>query len=333
MHRGKFGEIDVETKKIIITGANGFIGSNLTRLFLKNGYDVHIILRRSSDLWRIEEIMSDVNAFYIVKSSKEEFSDIFRSVKPDFLINAIGADQKKNTRDETSTWIGNFDSLINITAALKNWPNTFLIQLGSSFEYGRTTLKNNPLNEDSACEPVSEYGITKLLATDYLKYLWDNRILRSASLRIFNVYGQYEGPERLIPDIILKTIRGSKIVLKNPKVSRDFIHITDVVDAVKLIVAKEDHINDNKFEVLNVGSGEAHTVEEVANYIRDITGSILPIELNQSDIRPENSFPGPIADIGKARSELGWKPRLTLEEGLKTTVNWFRQNIQLYEKL
>jgi nucleoside-diphosphate-sugar epimerase len=333
MHHGRFGEIDVETKKIIITGANGFIGSNLTRLFLKNGYEVHIILRRSSDLWRIEEIMSDVNAFYIVKSSKEEFSDIFRSVKPDFLINAIGADQKKNTRDETSTWIGNFDSLINITAALKNWPNTFLIQLGSSFEYGRTTLKNNPLNEESACEPVSEYGITKLLATDYLKYLWNNKILRSASLRIFNVYGQYEAPERLIPDIILKTIRDSKIVLKNPKVSRDFIHITDVVDAVKLIVAKEDHINDNKFEVLNVGSGEAHTVEEVANYIRDITGSILPTEVSPSDIRPENSFPGPIADIGKARSELGWKPRLTLEEGLKITINWFRQNIQLYEKL
>ena len=333
MHHGRFGEIDVETKKIIITGANGFIGSNLTRLFLKNGYEVHIILRRSSDLWRIEEIMSDVNAFYIVKSSKEEFSDIFRLVKPDFLINAIGADQKKNTRDETSTWIGNFDSLINITAALKNWPNTFLIQLGSSFEYGRTTLKNNPLNEESACEPVSEYGITKLLATDYLKYLWNNKILRSASLRIFNVYGQYEAPERLIPDIILKTIRDSKIVLKNPKVSRDFIHITDVVDAVKLIVAKEDHINDNKFEVLNVGSGEAHTVEEVANYIRDITGSILPTEVSPSDIRPENSFPGPIADIGKARSELGWKPRLTLEEGLKITINWFRQNIQLYEKL
>ena len=323
----------METKKIIITGASGFIGSNLTRRLLKNGYDVHIIVRRSSDLWRIEEIMSEVNAFYVTRSSKEEFSDIFLLVKPDFLINAIGADQKKNIRDEASTWLGNFDSLINITSALKNWPSTFLIQLGSSFEYGRSTLKNNPLNEESACEPVSEYGITKLLATEYLKYLWNNRILRSACVRIFNVYGQYEGPERLIPDIVLKTLIGSKVVLKNPKVSRDFIHITDVVEAVKLIMAREDHINDNKFEVLNVGSGEAHTVEEVANYIMDITGSILPTEVSPSDIRPENSFPGPIADIGKAKSELGWEPRLTLEEGLKITVNWFRENIQLYEKL
>ena len=323
----------METKKIIITGANGFIGSNLARQFLKNGYDVHIIVRRSSDLWRIEEIMSEVNVFYVTRSSKVEFSDIFLLVKPDFLINAIGADQKKNIKDEASTWLGNIDSLINITSALKNWPSTFLIQLGSSFEYGRSTLKNNPLNEESACEPVSEYGITKLLATEYLKYLWTNRILRSACVRLFNVYGQYEDPERLIPDIVLKTLNGSKVVLKNPKVFRDFIHITDAVEAVKLIVAREDHINDNKFKVLNVGSGKAHTVEEVANYIRDITGSILPIEVSPSDIRPENSFPGPIADIGKARSELGWKPRLTLEEGLKITINWFRQNIQLYEKL
>ena len=76
-----------------------------------------------------------------------------------------------------------------------------------------------------------------------------------------------------------------------------------------------------------------HTVEEVANYIRDITGSILPIELNPSDIRPENSFPGPLADIGKAKTELGWEPRFKLKEGLQMTVNWFRQNIQLYQKL
>jgi nucleoside-diphosphate-sugar epimerase len=323
----------VETKKIIITGANGFIGSNLTRLLLENGYDVHITVRRSSDLWRIKDIMSEVNAFYVAKTSKEEFLDIFRSVKPDFLINAIGADQRKNIGDEASTWLGNFHSLINITAAMKNTPDTFLIQLGSSFEYGRSTLKNNPLNEDSVCEPVSEYGITKLLATEYLKYLGINGILRSACVRIFNVYGQYESPERLIPDIVLKTLNGSKVVLKNPKVSRDFIHITDVVEAIRLIMTREFHICENKFEILNVGSGIAHTVEEVANYIRDITGSVLPIEVSPSDIRPENSFPGPIADILKAKSELRWEPRLTLAEGLKTTVNWFKQHIQLYQKL
>ncbi len=323
----------METKKIIITGANGFIGSNLTRLLLENGYDVHITVRRSSDLWRIKDIMSEVNAFYVAKTSKEEFLDIFRSVKPDFLINAIGADQRKNIGDEASTWLGNFHSLINITAAMKNTPDTFLIQLGSSFEYGRSTLKNNPLNEDSVCEPVSEYGITKLLATEYLKYLGINGILRSACVRIFNVYGQYESPERLIPDIVLKTLNGSKVVLKNPKVSRDFIHITDVVEAIRLIMTREFHICENKFEILNVGSGIAHTVEEVANYIRDITGSVLPIEVSPSDIRPENSFPGPIADILKAKSELRWEPRLTLAEGLKTTVNWFKQHIQLYQKL
>ncbi len=277
--------------------------------------------------------MSEVNTFYVAKGSKDEFSDIFLSVKPDFLINAIGADQKKNIRDEYFTWLGNFHSLINITAAMKNTPDTFLIQLGSSFEYGRSTLKNNPVNEESACEPVSEYGITKLLATEYLKYLGNNGILRSACIRTFNVYGQYDNPERLIPDIVLKTLKSSKVVLKNPKVSRDFIHITDVVKVVKLIMAKEDHINDNKFEVLNVGTGKGHTVEEVANYVKDVTGSTLPIEVCPSDIHAENSFPGPIADIKKAKSELGWEPRFTLEEGLKITVDWFKQHTQLYEKL
>ncbi len=325
--------IKLETKRIIITGANGFLGSNLTRFFLKEGYDVHITVRKSSDLWRIKEIISEVNVSYLNKSSKEEFDDIFQFVKPDSLINAIGAEQKKNTGDKSSTWFGNIDTLINITRALKNFTDIFLIQLGSSFEYGRSTLINNPLNEDSICEPVSEYGITKLLSTEYLRYLGINDIVHNACVRIFNVYGQFEAPERLIPDIVLKTLKGSKVVLNNPKVARDFIHVNDVVEVIRLFVAKENYINERKFNILNVGTGTSHSVEEVANYIRKSTGSRLSIEISPSDKRPENAVPGPISDINKIKHDLGWEPKLTLETGLQMTVNWFKENIQLYQKL
>ena len=75
-----------------------------------------------------------------------------------------------------------------------------------------------------------------------------------------------------------------------------------------------------------------HTVEEVAIFIRDITGSTLPIQVSLSDFPPENSFPGSIADIKKAKSEVCWETRLTLAEELKITVNWFKQHIQLYKK-
>lgn len=325
--------INIDTKTIIITGANGFIGSNLTRFFLKKGYNVHITIRKSSDLWRIREIIPEVSVFYLNRSSKEEFEDVIRLVKPDSLINTIGADQKKNLRDESYTWFGNIESLVNITRALKKWANIFLIQLGSSFEYGRSTLINNPLNEDTFCEPVSEYGITKLLSTEYLRYLGMNEILYSVCVRIFNVYGQFEGAERLIPDIILKTLNSSKVVLKNPKVFRDFIHISDVVEIIRLLVEKGNYINDSRFNILNAGTGLSHTVEEVANYISKSFGSSLPIEINSLDNRPENSFPGPIADIQKIKKDLNWEPRLTLEEGLDTTINWFRQNIQFYQKI
>ena len=118
---------------------------------------------------------------------------------------------------------------MKIAVPLKSCQDTFLLLLGSLSEYVRPTLKNNPVNEDSTREPVSEYGITKFLATEYLKYLGINRILRSGGVRIFNVYGQYESRERLIPEKVLKILNCLRVALKNSKVSWDFIHITDVV--------------------------------------------------------------------------------------------------------
>ncbi len=315
--------------KIIVTGANGFIGSNLTRFFLGNKDDVYIIIRKSSELWRIKDIITELNIKYISTGSKEEFMDIFQEVKPDFLINAIGASQTNNPGNEASTWFGNFSILTNIASALRNFPDTLLIQLGSSFEYGKATLKRNPINEDFKCEPVSDYGISKLFATKYLNYLGNNNMLRSLSIRIFNVYGQYENSNRLVPSIIFKLLDDSEVFLKNPAVYRDFIHMNDISDAIKSVIENEDQFVNG--EVLNVGTGKAHSVKEIAEYALKITKSSQNIVTNSVDLRPENSFPGAIADIDKIRSKTGWAPKISIEQGLRISIDWFREHLDLYD--
>lgn len=327
---GRSGVIETETKRVLIAGASGFIGSNLARDLLAHEYEVHIAIRKTSNLWRLNDILPEIDNHYLNESSFLEFSYILESVKPDVLINAIGAEQMKNLGDEDRTWFGNFTILMNIAKAIRSSPNIFLLQSGSSFEYGRSSVNHNPLKEEIECDPVSEYGISKLLATEYLKYLGRNDKLSGAVLRIFNAYGKFEDKNRLIPYLILKSLSGERIVLKNPSVSRDFVHISDIAEAFRSAIVNEDRLRD-KLHIFNVGTGIFHSVEEVANCVRRITRSNQTVEIERSDLRPENQIPGPLADINKATTLLGWKPKLTMDEGLKITAEWFREFRELYQ--
>ena len=321
----------METKKVLIAGANGFIGSNLARYLLNYGYEIYVVIRKSSNIWRLYDIASDIEIRYIVDSSSEEFSYILESVKPDIFVNSIGADQKKNLRDDTSMWSGNFIILLNIAKSLKKLKNIFFIQSGSSFEYGRAAVEHNPLSEEVRCDPVSEYGISKLFSTDYLNYLGKNYSLSNVILRIFNVYGKYEEGNRLVPDLIIRSLSGLRILLKNPSVRRDFIHISDVAEAFRLTIVKEDRLR-NGSHIVNIGTGISHSVEEVAKIINKITGNNQKVEIEPSDLRPENYIPGPVADIRKAKGVLNWKPKLTIENGLNNTTEWFKEHKEFYQK-
>lgn len=321
----------METKRVLITGANGFIGSNLARYLLDCGYEIYISIRRSSNLWRLNDIIPEIETHYLIESSFQEFSYLLESVKPDILINTIGVDQWSNREDESFTWFGNFTILVNIARAMRNATNIFLIQSGSAFEYGRASIEHNPLNEEIICDPVSEYGASKLFASEYLKYLGKSKNTSSVVLRIFNAYGQYDVMNRLVPELIIKSLSKSRIILKNPTASRDFVHISDVTEIFRATIVNEDHLK-NRHHIINVGTGVSHSVEEIAKYVGSITGNSLAVEIEKSDQRPENKIPGPVADINKARSILGWMPKLTINEGLKITTEWFRELRNLYQK-
>lgn len=331
MHHGRYGKINMETRKILIFGASGFIGSNLARELQNDGFDVHISIRQESNLWRINTILRDLTIHKIELFERDDLISTLNSVKPEIIINTIGADQRKNPKEVDSIWKDNFSTLISISRAMKTFPETRLIQSGSSFEYGKVSKRQNPINEDEICEPVSEYGISKLYASEYLKYLSSNTNIKSSIVRIFNVYGQYENQGRLIPDIIFKMLNGSIIVLKNPNVSRDFIHINDVIEAYRAIINKSDILEN--FSIFNVGTGKSSTVIQVADQISDIIRSNSIIDVIPSDDRPENFIPGPIADISKSRKILNWNPVFDLRKGLLSSIEWFQQNKELYRNV
>lgn len=320
----------MESKRILIAGANGFLGSNLSRELNGEGYDVNLLIRRNSNTWRINDFMKDVTVHTLSNYENDSFGLLLNSIKPDILINTIGEIRPRDPNDKFSIWKSNFYLIQKMFSYIKEPSNIFFLQAGTSFEYGKESLIKNPLRENDVCNPISEYGISKLFATEYLNYLSEIKTVKGISFRIFNLYGQFEGKSRLIPDLITNGLNNKEIVLKSPKVIRDFIHINDVVSAFKKGIQNQDSIH--KFQIINVGTGIASSLEDVANYIKNITNCKVRIEEDKSENRPENNIPGPIANIEKGNVMIKWNAKINIKNGLELTSNWFKNHMNLYRQ-
>jgi len=319
----------VETHKIFVAGSTGFLGSNLLRFFLQSGHEIYAQIRNSSNTWRIDDIINQANVVRVDSLASAKFQNIMEKVNPEIVLNAMGADQKAALQDISINWNSNFISLVYLANSIKNLRDSILIHAGSASEYGKATQIRNPISEDTGCEPVSEYALSKFFATDYLRYFSTRHSVKIFVFRIFNLYGPYENKDRLIAETCLKAIKGEKITLKNPSVSRDFIYVNDVAEAFQ-VAAFEGDIHTN-FDIFNLGTGKATTVAQVASFINSINGERSEIVTSVGDLRPENTIPGPIADMTKTESILKWKAKYDIKSGLEEVNQWFRDHMALYE--
>ncbi len=315
------------TERIIITGASGFIGANISRYLSSNGFQVYGVVRETSNLWRLHDLPP---SFHIIKSRTYDTDSLKKTlsvIEPDAVVNAVGADQKETIGNPEENWKSNFLTLVSLTNAMSS-VSAKLIHLGSSFEYGKASSSKIRLNEETPCEPVSEYGIVKLLQTEYLKHVSLMHELTTIVFRIFNVFGPYESDSRLIPQLILKSIRNEKITLLNPDVVRDFIYVDDVSIAIMKAINYTSPLN---FEIFNLGTEIGTKVINIAKYVSLIKDALhSEIDIQSGDKRPENNLYGLIADISKAEEKLKWSPTVSLLDGLKIDYNWFLNNVKLY---
>ena len=196
------------------------------------------------------------------------------------------------------------------------------VNTGSSSEYG---LKSQAMLESDLLEPITNYGASKASATLFCQTIAKSRDLPVVSLRLFSPYGPYEDASRLIPTVVMASLSGEDPLLASGKSVRDFIFIDDVLNLyLKLIELKI-----SSGEIFNVGSGTQHSVSEVVDKI---------ITLTEANIKPIwGSFSRPVkepeiwkADLNKTITMLKWEPKIGIDQGLKETIDWFKQHIDLY---
>ncbi len=310
-------------KRILITGATGFVGSNLARFFVNKGLSPHIFIRKDSNLWRISDILNKLKPHIIDLNDEIKTRDIILRLKPEIILHCAAYGGYHFQLDLKKIIQTNIIGTMNLLNACVKSGFECFINTGSSSEYG---LKNRPIRESDLLEPVTNYAVAKATATLFCSALAKRKKLPIVSLRLFSAYGYYEEGHRLIPSVMLSCLRKENPKLSSGSPVRDFIFIEDVVNACIKVLEHKDKLSG---EVINIGSTKEYSVKEVTDKIISLVPwKIKPLWKKVANPRIEPSKWQ--ADIAKAKKLLNWTPLFTLDEGLKKTLGWFSENMGLY---
>lgn len=291
-------------KKVVVTGGAGFIGSHIADALVERGYDVHVVDTLVAG--KRERVPAAATLHEVDITDTDAMRPLLAGAKAVFHEAALPQVQFSIDQPVASHRT-NVDGTLSVLSAAKEAGVGKVIFAASSAAYGnQETL---PLHEELPATPVHPYGLHKLIGEQYLKLFSELYGLKTVSLRYFNVYGPRldpEGPYALVIGRFLKQIQDNEpvTILGDGEQTRDFIHVRDIVRAN--LLALERPIGDG--EVMNIGSGRAVTINELA----DLLGAGEKVSLP-----PRIEARHSLADITRAKELLGWEPEVAIEDGIR----------------
>jgi UDP-glucose 4-epimerase len=301
--------------RCLVTGASGLIGSHLTRLLVEHGHTVAAMVRPSSDLWRITDILDRIELLPAELGDIDSAADRIANAAPEFLFHLAWAGITTDTRNlaaNVETSLRGSVRLFEIAAraGCRAW-----VGLGSQAEFGPT---REIMNEDLATFPNTPYGIAKLRLSETLRTLARDAGIRFVWLRLLATYGPMDDPRHLIPTLIAKLLAGERPGMTSGHQQWDYLYIDDAVECIYLAGVRENV--EGRFVL---ASGQSHSIKCIAERIRDMIDPSLPLgfgELPQGTDTPMSLR----ADVTALRRATGWQPRTDLGTGLERTLNWHR---------
>jgi UDP-glucose 4-epimerase len=304
-------------KRVLITGGSGFVGANLARRVLRDGHEVHLILRDGYRSWRLDEIAGEFRPHSIAVEDSDGVLNCVRSVQPDWVFHlaAFGA---YSTQTGIQKMIAT--NLLGTTALVDACAEVGVesfVHTGSSSEYG---YKDHAAQEDEILRPNSHYAVTKAAATHYCQLVAAERGLKAITVRLYSVFGPYEEPARLIPTVVIHGMRGTFPPLAAPRIARDFVYVDDAVEAI-LQVARAGRGG----EIYNVSTGVQSSLETVVDTARRLMNiPAAPVWASMPARQWDTDMWSGSAEF-MAR-ETGWRARIDFSQGLEGMTNWFVQH-------
>lgn len=302
-------------KRILITGASGFIGRHLAEKLRTSGARVHTLTRSP-----VQHMPETVQHLGDIRNQQAVVSAVGKS-NPEFIFHLCAYKNRLPDLGEFAPAIEtNLTGTLNLVSAAKSLRQLrSIIVVGTAEEYGNNPT---PFKEGMREQPVTAYSFSKLCQTQLCQTLTRLHELPIAVLRPTIAYGPGQGEDMFLPALIKKLLRNERFDMTPGMQTRDFVHVSDVVDAMLAAALCQDASG----EVLNIGGGQPVPIAEVALMIEKMLGKPGLVQLGALDYRV-GEIMNYCVNSDKARDLLGWKPRIALEQGLRETVDSFRDEV------
>ncbi len=319
-------------KKILITGADGFIGSHLTESCIAQGARVRaFVYYNSFGQWgwldtlargvldKAEVFAGDVRDFNCVLEACRGIDIVFH------LAALISIPYSYKAPD--SFVATNINGTMNVLQAARMLGVKRIVHTSTSEVYG--TAQYVPIDENHPINPQSPYAATKSAADSLAVSFYRSFDLPVVVLRPFNTFGPRQSARAVIPTIISQILAGGKTLsLGNIETTRDLNYVGNTVDAFVRLAEVQGGCG----EVFNTGSGVETSIRDIVEIIQDILGSHVRIEKDPKRIRPSKSEVERLVCNGEKLKKLtGWCPQVPLKEGLRQTCQWMKKNMKSYK--
>jgi NAD dependent epimerase/dehydratase len=318
-------------RRVLVTGVGGFIGSHVAETLVQAGASVRAFVRYVSrgDYGWLETSPPEI---------LEEL-EIFRGdlANPEAVVNAVAGREivlhlgalvpiPYSYRHPREFVTANVEGTLNVLEAVRREEIARIVHISTSEVYG--TAMRVPIDEEHPLHPQSPYAATKVgadqLALSYQRSFGTPVVI----LRPFNTYGPRQSARAVIPTIIAQALSREEIKLGATSPTRDFLYVTDTVQGL-LRCATAEGIEG---ETINLGTGVEVSIGDLAQRVLRLLGVEVPIALDEGRLRPPNSeVERLVADVSKAKRLLAWQPEVSLDEGLRRTIEWLTGSLSSYK--
>jgi len=324
--------VRLANKKVLVTGSEGFIGSHLTEKLVEMGADVTALVQYNSfNSWGWLDTMDRriLNEIEVYTGDIREYDSISKAVAgKDIVFHLAALIAIPYSYQSPAAYVRtNVEGTLNVMEACRVHEVQKVIHTSTSEVYG--TAQYVPIDEKHPLQGQSPYSASKIGADKIAESYYRSFDLPVATIRPFNTYGPRQSARAVIPTIISQILSGAetlKLGAVTPR--RDLTFVKDTVDGFIRMAEADASIGDT----INVGSNYEISIGDLAALIVKLIGREVPIECQESRLRPEKSEVNRLwCDNRKAAEIIDWAPSYSLEQGLLETIEWIKQNLKYFK--